>query len=260
MKLSTQLRLFGAAVILFNLWLIGSLNLTGPLALLLTFGFAIGFEFLVVRPIVRKSDSPSDAMSNANKGKVRSESISVFQKVPRERIVSPQSTGSTVSNSPTDDSEAFFALVAQELESGGNLDKGLWTRLLVECAGDETQTKVLYIKQRVERLTLAENERLRNQFERAVAFETSAEFSKIVDAFLSGAKLTSADVLLLAKASTAMSELVYARDKFRGDTLLHWCYRYSLQDAAAVLVANGADTNAPNGNGQRPSEVPVVQA
>lgn len=49
MKKSTKLRLFGGAVLLFNLWLIGHYNLEGLPVLLLTFGFAIGYEMLVVR-------------------------------------------------------------------------------------------------------------------------------------------------------------------------------------------------------------------
>ena len=50
MKKSTKLRLFGGAVILFNLWLIGQYKLEGIAVLLLTFGFAIGYELVVVRP------------------------------------------------------------------------------------------------------------------------------------------------------------------------------------------------------------------
>jgi len=49
-KKSTKLRLFGGTVLIFNLWLIGQYNLSGIPVLLLTFGFAIGFELLVVRP------------------------------------------------------------------------------------------------------------------------------------------------------------------------------------------------------------------
>ena len=51
MKKSTKLRLFGGAVILFNLWLIGQYKLEGIAVLLLTFGFAIGYELVVVRPV-----------------------------------------------------------------------------------------------------------------------------------------------------------------------------------------------------------------
>ena len=50
MKLTTRLRLFGLAILLFNLWLIGRYGLGELPALLLTFGFAIGWELLVVRP------------------------------------------------------------------------------------------------------------------------------------------------------------------------------------------------------------------
>lgn len=50
MKKATKLRLTGVVVLLFNLWLIGQYNLSGIPVLLLTFGFAAGYEFLVVRP------------------------------------------------------------------------------------------------------------------------------------------------------------------------------------------------------------------
>lgn len=47
----STLWLFGAGVLLFNLWLIGNFNISGFPVLLLTFGFAAGYEFLVVRPM-----------------------------------------------------------------------------------------------------------------------------------------------------------------------------------------------------------------
>lgn len=49
MKLKTKLRAFGAAVLVLNLWLIGYYNVTGLPVLLLTFGFAAVYEWLVVR-------------------------------------------------------------------------------------------------------------------------------------------------------------------------------------------------------------------
>ena len=51
MKKTTQLRLIGAAILLFNFWLIGEYNLQGIPVLLLTLGFAAGYEYLVVRPL-----------------------------------------------------------------------------------------------------------------------------------------------------------------------------------------------------------------
>ena len=60
MQKTTKLRLIGGAVLLFNLWLIGRYNLQGIPVLLLTFGFAFGYEFLVVRPSKPKNNSKSD--------------------------------------------------------------------------------------------------------------------------------------------------------------------------------------------------------
>jgi len=57
------------------------------------------------------------------------------------------------------DEDRIYAKVANELEVGA-ANKGLWTRLFVECGGDENQTKLLYIKQRVDRLISAERLRL----------------------------------------------------------------------------------------------------
>lgn len=53
MKKATKLRLFGGAVLLMNLILIGRYNLSGVPVLLLTFGFAIGFEFIIVRTVTK---------------------------------------------------------------------------------------------------------------------------------------------------------------------------------------------------------------
>lgn len=53
MKLRTKLRLIGGGVLMFNLWIIGQYNVEGIPALLLTLGFAIGYECLIVRPVSR---------------------------------------------------------------------------------------------------------------------------------------------------------------------------------------------------------------
>lgn len=49
MKTRTKLRLLGAGVLLFNLWLIGRYSIEGVPGLLMTFGFAIAYEYAVVR-------------------------------------------------------------------------------------------------------------------------------------------------------------------------------------------------------------------
>lgn len=57
MKKATKLRLFGGAIVLFNLWLIGHYNLGGIPVFLLTFGFAGGYEYLVVHPVSKTEKS-----------------------------------------------------------------------------------------------------------------------------------------------------------------------------------------------------------
>lgn len=54
--------------------------------------------------------------------------------------------------------ERIYAKIAKELETD-SMTKGLWTRLYAECDGDEKRTKVLYIKQRAEKLIAAERMR-----------------------------------------------------------------------------------------------------
>lgn len=57
------------------------------------------------------------------------------------------------------DEDQIYTDIAKELETGAT-DKGLWIKLFAECGGDETQTKVLYIKQRADKLITAEHYRL----------------------------------------------------------------------------------------------------
>ena len=60
MKKTTTLRLIGGVILLFNLWLIGQYRLSGIPVLLLTFGFAVGYEYLVVRPAKPKTGTEKE--------------------------------------------------------------------------------------------------------------------------------------------------------------------------------------------------------
>lgn len=73
------------------------------------------------------------------------------------------------------DGDRIYALIATELETGAQ-EKGLWTRLFAQCGGDEKQTKVLYIKERANRLIFSERSRL-EQAEQA-ASEESAHYKE----------------------------------------------------------------------------------
>jgi hypothetical protein len=46
-----KLRLLGACILLFNLWLIGHYSIEGLPVLLMTFGFAAAYEYGVVRRV-----------------------------------------------------------------------------------------------------------------------------------------------------------------------------------------------------------------
>lgn len=67
-----RLRWFGAAVLIWNLWLVGHYRIEGFPVLVLTFGFAIAFELIVIRGVRSISNasqakqSPSDAEQPAD--------------------------------------------------------------------------------------------------------------------------------------------------------------------------------------------------
>lgn len=57
MKMTTKLRLVGVVILVFNCWLIGAYSIAGAPVLLMTFGFAIVFEYLVVKPLAKTKQS-----------------------------------------------------------------------------------------------------------------------------------------------------------------------------------------------------------
>jgi hypothetical protein len=59
MQTKLKLRIFGGVVLLFNLWLIWRYDLQGVTLLILTFGFAIGYEFVVVRSMANLEARPA---------------------------------------------------------------------------------------------------------------------------------------------------------------------------------------------------------
>ncbi len=66
----------------------------------------------------------------------------------------PSSTEQKVSDSVVSvlSEEEIYAKIASELDTPGELDKALWIRLFAENNGDETQTKVQYIRVRVQKI------------------------------------------------------------------------------------------------------------
>lgn len=64
MKKSTKLRLVLGAVLLFNLWLAGEYNIGGIPLLLMTFGLAVAFELLVVKPAIKAEAAKAASTSH----------------------------------------------------------------------------------------------------------------------------------------------------------------------------------------------------
>ena len=54
MKQTTILRLFGGAILFFNLWLAGEYDIQGVPLLLITIGFAVAFELIIVKPAAKR--------------------------------------------------------------------------------------------------------------------------------------------------------------------------------------------------------------
>ena len=74
-------------------------------------------------------------------------------------------------------------------------------------------------------------------------------------AYLSGKEPTVDEVIFLAGASSRDSSLVTLSDRFRAQTLLHWAAKFGLQQEASLLIANGANATASNGDGRKPFEL-----
>jgi len=72
---TSRLRWFGAAVLILNLWLIGRYNITGPTVLVLTFGFAIGFELIVVRAATSSSARPDASLAKPHEALATSQEV-----------------------------------------------------------------------------------------------------------------------------------------------------------------------------------------
>lgn len=166
------------------------------------------------------------------------------------------------------DEDHIYAAIAKELETGAT-EKGLWTRLFAECDGDEKQTKVLYIKQRAERLISAERARLeRVAQERAaeaarlelIRLMTKKELSDKIQALsATHAALSMLDNVAqnnLQEVSRLLSEepLLVAVTNSDGDTPLHIAVRNKNQAMARFLLEKGVMTDVKNRYGVTPLE------
>jgi len=132
----------------------------------------IALDILVKRFLVR--EFPDRWHLTADSEIVRTSSIATGIKVQTNSVTSPEAKVRQLSNTTpiketanTHESNIknledwAYEQVGEELNSN-NPDKGLWTKAFAQADGDDKQTKVLYIRARVEKLITVEQARLSN--------------------------------------------------------------------------------------------------
>lgn len=144
---------------------------------------------------------------------------------------------------------------------GNERKKGLWAKSLAVTQGNEPKAQAAYLQARVEQLQIdsqatAAERSYQNQLENAERVANSASEAVHIEAlkstFSSGTRPTKADIETLANASTRDMSILELSDKIFGQSILHWSSRLELVGATKVLLQNGANPNAPNGQGRRP--------
>lgn len=95
----------------------------------------------------------------------------------------------------------------------------------------------------------------RNSAWKVIPLGADKLIDRLKSAYLGGKKPTPDEVIFLAGAAESEKSLVVLCDRFRGETLLHWCARFDLKEEATTLIASGANASAPNGDGRRPYEL-----
>ena len=137
---------------------VGGTILLGGAAFFL--GWLTGKEDIPVSPGLNPVSSPAEIPPELR--------VTTFQSSPNPTLlanviptssISPVQGRTMISTAEAVDEDGIYNSIAHELETG-IADKGLWTRLFAECEGDEKKTKVLYIKQRADKLISAERSRL----------------------------------------------------------------------------------------------------
>jgi hypothetical protein len=177
--------------------------------------------------------------------------------------------------------DRIYAQVGEELESG-NTDKGIWTKAFAQAGGDDKQTRVLYIKLRVEKLIAAERGRvelLKQALEEAEQLRV-AEAERLdrmgwkekvaaglIDPQIavqkSGGK---AEIFLTKCGSGDINEIermineypiLVAVANVAGNTPLHYAVRSRNLPLVKLLFDEGANLSARNLAGQRPFDLAV---
>jgi hypothetical protein len=154
---------------------------------------------------------------------------------------------------PTHPSDELWAYALVEFD-GPDRRLGLWAKLFSASQGNESQAKARYLEDRVSQMMDAVHAKSTadNLDQVVTAQATQEKIAALKKIYLSGAKLNPIDVAFLARASATDETLSGLVERFKGETLLHWCARYGLGEEAQVLFKHGANASIQNGNGQQP--------
>lgn len=156
-----------------------------------------------------------------------------------------------------DDSEEDLWSQALTEFDGPNRRPGVWAKAYANAHGNEAVAKAQYLQERGNQLleqraavgAAAEADRTKQLLARR------ENVAALKQAFLAGTRLSAEDIAFLSLASSTDRSLCQISERFKGETLLHWCARYGLEEEARTLLSNGANQAAVNGNGQRPASL-----
>ena len=179
----------------------------------------------------------------------------------------------------------LYEQIAQEIETN-TVDKAIWTRVYAQTSGDEKQTRVAYIKARLEKLMAAENAKLeaiqreKKEIERREQEQRERDHNELVrfeklQLRINAGKLVSADELGKMADSKdgkeffnwcAWGQLKNVKEALEknphlllitsnGNTPLHYAVIARQQDVARLLVERGANVQALNEEGKSPIEI-----
>jgi hypothetical protein len=132
----TTARLVGGAIVLLNLWLVGHYRIEGVMVLVLTFGVAVAFELLIVRPLTNGEEPPETPTATS---------------VP---AVAPEPRAAARAM-PLVPSEENWKRAVEEFE-GNRRREGLWGKSFAEANGNEAVAKAKYLQVRAAELAEAD--------------------------------------------------------------------------------------------------------
>jgi hypothetical protein len=152
--------------------------------------------------------------------------------------------------------ESLWEVALAEFE-GGNRRAGLYAKVFAESNGDESLSKAAYLRERIDQLVAerVEQDRSGTEIKESAERAAKSEFEGLKAKFITGKQLQPEEIQTLVQHLHLDSTLPVLCERRRGETLLHWCARLGLKHELEILLENGANPNASNANGQRPSAV-----